>query len=206
MTQIGTVLRVAVCIAMVLWLSTCGSEPPASPTPAKSEPPGEPAAEPLTIRADDGREWRKLAADGLHDPGNEMLRFLQQPAEALSVLPMGGPSGNQVDWAAALREGVISPRTNVRPETKIQVLDLDIVFTETAGQPNVVFPHRQHTEWLDCANCHPKIFIAKRGANDFGMLQVLEGEYCGRCHGAVSFPLTECKRCHSRDWQTGVAN
>ncbi|HUS55503.1 MAG TPA: c(7)-type cytochrome triheme domain-containing protein [Thermohalobaculum sp.] len=83
------------------------------------------------------------------------------------------------------------------------VLDLDIVFTETAGQPYVVFPHRQHTEWLDCANCHPAIFKAKRGANDFGMLDVLNGEYCGRCHGAVAFPLTECKRCHSRDWQTG---
>ncbi len=132
-----------------------------------------------------------------------MLQYLQQPAEALSTLPKGGPGGNQVDWAAALRGGAIAPRTNIRPETKIRVIDLDIVFTETAGQPNVVFPHRQHTEWLDCANCHPAIFIAKRGANDFGMLDVLNGEYCGKCHGAVSFPLTECRRCHSRDRQTG---
>jgi hypothetical protein len=23
------------------------------------------------------------------------------------------------------------------------------------------------------------------------------GEHCGRCHGAVAFPLTECTRCHS---------
>lgn len=107
---------------------------------------------------------------------------------------------------AALQSGAIAPRTNIRPETKIRVLDLDIVFPDTAGQPMVVFPHRQHTAWLDCSNCHPGIFVAKKGGNDFGMLDVLQGEYCGRCHGAVAFPLTECKRCHSRDWQTGVAN
>jgi c(7)-type cytochrome triheme protein len=62
----------------------------------------------------------------------------------------------------------------------------------------VRFPHRQHTEWLDCSNCHEKLFISKAGANKgVNMFQVLQGEYCGLCHGAVSFPLTECKRCHS---------
>jgi ribosomal protein L40E len=29
------------------------------------------------------------------------------------------------------------------------------------------------------------------------MFAILQGEFCGRCHGAVSFPLTECRRCHS---------
>ena len=135
----------------------------------------------------------------MHDPANELLAYLQEPAEALSALPMGGSSGNQVDWIQALRQGAIEPRTNILPETKVRVLDLDIVFANTAGQPMVVFPHRQHTEWLDCSNCHPDIFIAKKGANDFGMLDVLNGEYCGRCHGAVAFPLTECRRCHSRE-------
>jgi hypothetical protein len=28
------------------------------------------------------------------------------------------------------------------------------------------------------------------------MLQILSGEKCGQCHGAVAFPLTECARCH----------
>ncbi len=167
--------------------------------PLTEQPPEELALQDRgVIEVLDGREWRRLDADGLHDPGNELLAYLQQPAEALGVLPPGGPDGNRVDWAAALREGAINPRTNVLPETRIRVLDLDIVFADTAGQPNVVFPHRQHTEWLDCANCHPAIFEAKKGANKFGMLDVLQGEYCGRCHGAVSFPLTECRRCHSR--------
>ena len=199
MTRLGGALRTALLLVAALGLSTCASKPPATPEPAA---PAHPAEDPGKIRFADGREWRKLAADGLHDPRNDMLQYLQQPAEALSTLPKDGPNGNQVDWMAALRLGAIAPRTNVRPGANIQVLDLDIVFHDTAGQPNVVFPHRQHTEWLDCANCHPAIFIAKRGANDFGMLDVLEGEYCGRCHGAVAFPLTECARCHSRDQQT----
>jgi c(7)-type cytochrome triheme protein len=203
MTRASGALRTVLVLAAALGLSTCASKPPATPKPTASEAPAKPAEDPRMIRSADGRKWRKLSADGLHDPRNDMLQYLQQPAEALSTLPNGGPSGNQVDWAAALREGAIAPRTNILPGTKIRVIDLDIVFTETAGQPYVVFPHRQHTEWLDCANCHPAIFIAKRGANDFGMLDVLNGDYCGQCHGAVSFPLTECKRCHSRNRQAG---
>ncbi|MFQ5565480.1 MAG: c(7)-type cytochrome triheme domain-containing protein [Paracoccaceae bacterium] len=200
MTRVGGTLRTVLFLLAALSTSTCASEPEDAPEAAA---PAKPAENPSVIRSADGREWRRLAADGLHDPQNDMLRFLQQPAEALSALPAGGPEGNQVDWVAALRQGAIVPRTNVFPETKIRVIDLDIVFTETAGQPFVVFPHRPHTEWLDCANCHPAIFIAKRGANDFGMFDVLQGEYCGRCHGAVSFPLTECRRCHSRAQQAG---
>lgn len=167
-----------------------------NPDSAKSErvaPPGNATTDPIQ------QKWRPLAKDGLHDPDNPLLHYLQEPSEALSVLPEGGPNGNQVDWIKALREGHIAPRTNIAPETKIRVLDLDIVFPDTAGQPQVVFPHRQHTEWLDCANCHENLFKSRRGANDISMLDILQGEYCGRCHGAVAFPLTECKRCHSRD-------
>jgi c(7)-type cytochrome triheme protein len=63
--------------------------------------------------------------------------------------------------------------------------------------PIVRFPHRQHTLWLDCVNCHDHLFKAETGATNFSMLKILEGEQCGVCHGAVSFPLTECFRCHS---------
>jgi len=144
------------------------------------------------------RRWRPIANDHIHDPKNPALELLQEPAEALSVLPEAH-EGNQVDWAAALRSGMIDPRTNIFPETKVNILDLDILFEETAGQPMVLFPHRPHTEWLDCNNCHDKIFVAKKGANDIGMLDILNGRFCGQCHGAVSFPLTQCFRCHSVD-------
>ena len=68
---------------------------------------------------------------------------------------------------------------------------------KTGEMPLVLFPHRPHTEWLDCSNCHDKIFVEKVGANQINMFTILSGQHCGQCHGAVAFPLTECNRCHS---------
>ena len=175
-------------------LNGCSEE-----TAADKKAAAEAISEPDLPSGERGRSWRRIRTDGLHDPDNDMIAYLQEPAEALSTLPPDGPEGNKVNWVEALAKGAIVPRTRVRPSTRIRVLDLDIVFKDTAGQPFVVFPHRQHTEWLDCSNCHPKIFKAKKGSSDFGMFDVLQGRYCGRCHGAVSFPLTQCKRCHSLD-------
>lgn len=140
--------------------------------------------------------WKPLAADGVHDPRNPALSLLQEPEEALSELPRAD-DGNNVDWVQALDDGYVEPRTNIYPDTEIRVLDLDVLLEDTAGMAMVLFPHRQHTAWLDCKNCHDRIFKAKKGANKFGMFDILQGEYCGQCHGAVSFPLTQCARCHS---------
>ncbi len=144
-------------------------------------------------------EWADLANDGIHDPDNPALEVMQNPGESLSQLPRdeAGEVGNKVRWVQALRDGYIEPRTNIYPETKIQVLDLDILMKNTGSAAYVLFPHKPHTEWLDCVNCHDKIFAAKAGATPMSMLMILSGEYCGRCHGAVAFPLTVCSRCHS---------
>jgi c(7)-type cytochrome triheme protein len=61
----------------------------------------------------------------------------------------------------------------------------------------VKFPHRQHTLWLDCSNCHPFPFKEKLGGNKLSMMAILNGDQFGLCNGAVSFPLTECNRCHN---------
>ena len=140
--------------------------------------------------------WKPLAEDGLHDPQTPAIGLLQEPAEALSQLPPD-TVGNKVLWNQALREGYIQPRTNIYPETKIEILDMDIIMDKTGEMPLVRFPHQPHTEWLDCNNCHDKIFIKKVDANPINMFAILSGEYCGQCHGAVAFPLTECNRCHS---------
>jgi c(7)-type cytochrome triheme protein len=138
-----------------------------------------------------------LAKDDLHDPANPAISLLQEPGEALGKLPPD-VVGNQTRWVQALEQGLISPRANILPGTKVQVIDLDIIMPRTGEMPMVKFPHRQHTEWLDCTNCHDHIFKSKAGATTaVNMFQILQGEYCGRCHGAVAFPLTECKRCHS---------
>lgn len=140
--------------------------------------------------------WKPLQDDGLHDPQSPAISVLQEPADALSLLPPD-TTGNHVAWIKALNGKYIEPRTNIFPETIINILDMDIILENTGEMPLVRFPHKPHTEWLDCENCHDSIFKKKVGANPINMFAILSGEYCGRCHGAVAFPLTECNRCHS---------
>lgn len=150
----------------------------------------------LAAQATRAGDWLPLARDGVHDPASPALELLQDPREALSALAPD-TAGNQVRWVEALDKGQINPRTNLLPGTKVEVLDLDVLLNLRGGTPIVRFPHRQHTLWLDCSNCHEHLFKSKAGANKLSMMQILQGEQCGVCHGAVSFPLTECTRCHS---------
>jgi c(7)-type cytochrome triheme protein len=140
--------------------------------------------------------WLPFERDGLHDPASPAFHILQRPTEALAPLPRDS-AGNYVRWVKALEDGLIAPRTNIFPETKVNVLDLDVFLSPRGSLPVVRFPHRQHTLWLDCDNCHEQIFKKQAGATVFTMVDILNGRYCGQCHGAVAFPLTECGRCHS---------
>jgi c(7)-type cytochrome triheme protein len=141
-------------------------------------------------------EWHTLKQDGLHDPENPSLQWLQSPGDALRRLPSDG-AGNKVDWVRAFQDGYIQPRSSIKGEAEVRMLDTEIIMNDTGSLPRVLFPHRPHTMWLDCENCHEKIFKSKAGATPVTMSKILDGEYCGVCHGAVSFPLTECNRCHS---------
>lgn len=141
-------------------------------------------------------EWTSLAQDGIHDPRSPGAKLLQQPQEALSKLTPD-TTGNQVRWVQALDKGEIQPREKLFPNTKVEKLDRDIILNVNGGMPAVRFPHRQHTEWLDCTNCHDRIFKRQTGGTKISMFLILQGEQCGVCHGAVAFPLTECMRCHS---------
>lgn len=153
--------------------------------------------------AADPSSWEQLRKDGIHDPRGPAIKQLQQPGDALSKLAPD-TTGNNVRWLEALEKGQINPRDSLRPGTQVRVLDLDILMNLQGGMPIVRFPHRQHTLWLDCANCHDVLFKPKTGTNNISMFQILQGEQCGVCHGAVSFPLTECNRCHSVPRPTGV--
>lgn len=141
-------------------------------------------------------EWLPLAKDGVHDPKSPAVKLLQEPGEALSRL-VPDAVGNQVRWVHALEKKQIQPREKLSAKTEVRKLDQDILLNLKGGMPVVRFPHRQHTEWLDCANCHDGLFAAQTGGTKISMLKILEGEQCGVCHGAVAFPLTECTRCHS---------
>ncbi|MGB5540439.1 MAG: c(7)-type cytochrome triheme domain-containing protein [Gammaproteobacteria bacterium] len=137
-------------------------------------------------------------ADGIHDPAGAGAKTLQPPKDSFSSLPSGS-SGNYVDWVKALEGGKITPRYDrTNPDVEPIVMDLNIVREVKGSMPNVVYPHKQHTEWLDCSNCHPAIFIPQKGANNISMASILLGEKCGVCHGKVAFPVAECRRCHSQ--------
>lgn len=144
-------------------------------------------------------KWRNLAEDDLHDTANPALSLLQNPGESLSRLPADS-AGNKVDWVRALNDGYIAPRSALRDVKPLKELDSAILMNKTGSIPRVRFPHKAHAQWLDCGNCHEKLFKSKAGANPVSMSKILEGQYCGVCHGAVAFPLTECNRCHSVPW------
>lgn len=136
--------------------------------------------------------------DGIHDPDNDGTWKLQPPAVGMADFVKSN-FGNRVDWVQTLEKGIISPRWDrTDPDAEGIVMDMNILRVPRGSMPNVIFPHKQHTEWLDCSNCHPAIFIPQRGANQISMPLILLGQKCGVCHGKVPFPISECRKCHSQ--------
>jgi c(7)-type cytochrome triheme protein len=133
--------------------------------------------------------------DGIHDPNNDAVSVLQPPYEAMKGFPRD--ARGIVNWVEALDQGLINPRTGLTGNEKMHSVDFDVIFKNTASMPYVRFPHLPHTKWLTCKNCHPAIFLPQRGGNFVTMAAIIEGEYCGVCHGKVAFPPLECNRCHS---------
>jgi c(7)-type cytochrome triheme protein len=136
--------------------------------------------------------------DGIHDAANDGTHALQAPLAQFGAMPKAN-DGNRVDWVKSLNDGAITPRYDRNdPTASPMVMDMNIVREVKGSMPDVVYPHKQHTQWLDCSNCHPAIFIPQKGANQISMAAILMGEKCGVCHGKVAFPVSECRRCHSK--------
>ncbi|NOY62346.1 MAG: cytochrome c3 family protein [Gammaproteobacteria bacterium] len=137
-----------------------------------------------------------VAEDGIHDPNNPAVEVLQPPVEAMAGFPRD--SAGIVDWVKALDSGIINPRMGLTGDEVMTAVDFDVIFKNTGSMPYVRYPHRPHTIWLTCSNCHPKIFIPKKGSNPVTMSAIMRGQYCGVCHGKVAFPPNlNCGRCHS---------
>lgn len=149
-----------------------------------------------SVPASAQQQWQPIAKDGLRDPESPAVKLLQPPGEALSTLAPD-TAGNLVRWVKALDQGQISPRTNIYAGTKVTTYDKDVFLNLRGGMPVVRFPHRVHSLWLDCSNCHDHLFKKEPNSNRLSMFAILQGEQCGLCHGAVAFPLTECTRCHN---------
>lgn len=185
---------------------------PAAAAPAPTAPapraPGAAAAEVNTFNRllrPQARFNRPAAESGIHDPTNDMTLQLQPPAAAFAGMPKS-MAGNHVNWVKAIDDKVIAPRWDrENPAAPPVVMDLNIVREVKGSMPDVVYPHKQHTEWLDCSNCHPAIFVPQKGANQISMASILLGQKCGVCHGKVAFPVSECRLCHSRKKATTTA-
>ncbi|OGW13990.1 MAG: hypothetical protein A2035_00190 [Nitrospirae bacterium GWA2_42_11] len=126
---------------------------------------------------------------------------LLPPPLAYKYLPR--TAMNEVDWMGGIRDGLLKPFDSTDPDAKPPLIPANmetiLPIKKSFGIPDVIFPHSSHAMWLDCRNCHPTIFTPKRGGNPITMHKVIEGEYCGRCHGVVAFRIFDCFRCHSRE-------
>jgi len=143
----------------------------------------------------DKRTWGlKYDKHGIIDPTPDVktLRFLPRD------------SYNFVDWAKALSDGIIAPLDLITgEEDHVVQFSKDIVIKSKMDfMPDVIFPHNVHNFWLSCNNCHPKLFEAKAGATPISMAGIWNGEFCGRCHDKVAFPLRNCFKCHSLKRET----
>ena len=169
------------------------------------------------------KRYRVTQGNEIFDPWKPPIKIKNEKLYiALQYLPKdkyGYP-----DWQAAARKGLLNPINSIdeyfekkndpsllregskaaedAAEKYLNEISLDDVLFEINDRLmfNVRFSHKVHTYWLSCKICHPTIFKAKNGANQFTMYDIWKGEFCGRCHGKVAFPpkgYDNCRRCHS---------
>lgn len=119
--------------------------------------------------------------------------------EALAQALPKDAMGN-LDWHAAVRNGLIDPLTAIDPGAPgMPALALDVPLGRHMPGLEVVFSHETHTYWLSCDSCHPAIFAMQAGGRPMTMQKIFQGESCGRCHGTVAFAADAgCSRCHKR--------
>lgn len=130
------------------------------------------------------------------DPTNPSVHLLQRHDDAMRSLPKD--SNGFPDWMKALNDHTIDPRSGLKSGDRMEVLDLDVVMRNTKEMPNVRFPHRSHTLWLACSNCHPEPFKQQAGSSSIAMADIFRGQFCGMCHDRVAFgTLYSCYRCHN---------
>jgi len=194
----GTAMRkVAFGLVVLVVLFACtrpftkkSEAPAAAPEPASAAAPvvGSP---PLpTQLSDDYADPTQIPT-----PGFPFAKENRDPELILKNIPKD--QGGNVDWVKAFENNLIHPRESLDPDKPlVPPFKFDIDIPAVGAMPNVVFPHFPHTYWLDCGNCHPNIFVMKKGANPISMVKIVNGEFCGRCHGRVAFPISNCTRCH----------
>ncbi|MFI5303567.1 MAG: c(7)-type cytochrome triheme domain-containing protein [Nitrospiria bacterium] len=147
-----------------------------------------------------GRGVMAGKGDPNHPPGDANRFGRAKHPLALEVSDLPKDQYGLINWADALRQGKVIPKGSLNPdEPEMPPFDLSFdIPTKSNFMPNVIFPHKIHTMWLTCTNCHPAIFLMNHVENNKNMTmpKIASGEFCGRCHNRVAFPLSDCLRCH----------
>lgn len=147
-------------------------------------------------------------AEALHHPEKVDLNKLKQAAERVGAKwnPEKLPNGklpldrfNFIDWLALKNAGAFSPLVSLDPNVKDETRDNRILFKSSSDfVSDVIFDHKVHADWINCITCHPAIFKDELGGNRIKMIDMASGQFCGHCHGKVSFTFADCLRCHKK--------
>jgi c(7)-type cytochrome triheme protein len=188
------------------------SNPVSVTVQAQSAPSGRPSKTELKNKFKDTDPSKMVYFSGITDEiagtgdstkfaGEAEQAGLSQHPLALELADLPKDRYGLIDWATAIKTEKVKPRHSLDPKSGPDEIPLQldvVIFTKSQFQPDVIFPHFVHTLWLTCTNCHPAIFPmnAKEANKIMTMPKIAAGEFCGRCHNRVAFPLSDCLRCH----------
>ncbi len=103
-----------------------------------------------------------------------------------------------IDWLNMKRAGVFKPIHSLDGNYEPEIRDNMILFKSKSKAKNILFSHNVHSSWIKCSSCHPEVFT-KSLTNNVKMVRMSKGQYCGHCHGKVSFTFADCTRCHIQE-------
>ncbi len=110
--------------------------------------------------------------------------------------------GNGINWIKAEKAGLLTLKDELtgKPgsKTKRTGPQDSVIKPDEQEMPQIIFSHDQHALWNGCESCHPEPFKKKKGSPKFTMEEIIEGKFCGICHGKVAFPVLDCQRCHTK--------
>lgn len=103
-----------------------------------------------------------------------------------------------IDWLNMKKAGVFKPIHSLDKDYKNETRDNMILFESKSKAKNVLFSHNVHSSWIKCSSCHPEVFDESL-TNNVKMVRMSKGQFCGHCHGKVSFTFADCTRCHIQE-------
>lgn len=110
--------------------------------------------------------------------------------------------GNGINWIRAEKEGHLALKDELsgKPGDRARRTGPSdsVIKPDEPEMPLIIFSHDKHALWNGCDLCHPEPFKEKKGSPKFTMEEIIEGKFCGTCHGSVAFPVLDCQRCHTK--------